>query len=120
MRKRRLSLIILMPFILILWGSQALSLEKETHRAINEVIANKTINGFSLNNYLINQLGFKEGINEKLSKNAEEKRVFEWLGEGGVKEDEPDGLIRTFLNKGRSNNHFHNPLRLWNEAGLDN
>ncbi len=118
MKNKKISLIILFITTMI-WASQSFPLEKITHQAINKNIANRTINGFSLNNYLINDLGFKEGIKEKLRIGSEEKEIFRWIGDGGQKEDEPDGLIRTVLNRGRSNNHFHNPLETWDQAGLD-
>ena len=53
MIERKISLIILISFLSILWASQVLSLEKETHQALNENIANRTINSFSLNDYLV-------------------------------------------------------------------
>ena len=47
-----------------------------------------------------------------------------WVGEGGVKEDDPDsfaGYLSSVVGEGRSNNHFHNPLRgpLLTNCGLD-
>jgi hypothetical protein len=92
----------------------AYGLDKPTHYALNEDIAKRTINGFSLDDYIRNQLGFPNGINEEIHGT----KILKWLGDGGQKEDEPDGLIRTVLNRGRSNNHFHNPLLTWDSAGL--
>jgi hypothetical protein len=111
--------------ILLLWTSQGHPYAKKTHKAINENIADRTINGFSLNKYLISNLGFKAGAKEPLYgysgiyKSNVNQRVIEWLGEGGVLEDEPEQIWRLVLNMARNNNHFHNPLKTWERAGLD-
>ena len=80
---------------------------------------------FSLNRYLMNNLGFKGGSEDlyldilvNINKKGHQ-RIWQWLGEGGWDEDEPDGLAMTIGGSGRSNNHFHNPLQEdWEEAGL--
>lgn len=82
------------------------ALEKVTHYAVNEHIAKNTIQGFSLKEYVTEELGFQDDI-ETLFNN---KEVWEWLAYGGRKEDEP------FL--ARSFRHFHNPLKSWDTAGL--
>ncbi len=109
---------------------------KETHKEFNEKAAKMTINGFSLNDYLLNQLGFASGFNEPIYGYSEmenkdiEQRVFQWIGEGGQTEDMPprDGgsardyrnVLLTYLrNNGRAQNHFHNPLLNWDNAGLN-
>ncbi len=79
--------------------------EKDTHKAINEYISQNIIQGFSLDQYLMDQLGFQKGKDEVFNN----KKVFEWLGYGGEKEDEPWY---------RSLRHFHNPLESWDKAGL--
>lgn len=131
MRNKRVILFI--TFLIILtWISQSFSLSKPTHEAINQYIAQNTVNDFSLNTYLKNNLGFNAGEEEPLigvdSKGIEtEKRVFEWFGYGGIQEDIPpekafslSGAITFLSNNGRANNHFHNPLITdWNNAGLN-
>jgi len=112
--------------IIFVWFSQGISLEKPTHEVINQNIAQRTINGFSLDNYLRKTLGFSSGVaelswgNSEKSKSLIEQEIWRWIGDGGISEDEPDGLLRTVFNKGRSNNHFHNPLKPdWSKSGLD-
>lgn len=95
--------------LILLLYSLTYSLEKPTHLAINEEIATRNINGFSLDTYLINQIGFSKGIKEEFLKDSDKKTVLQWLGYGGIKEDEP--LWRSFR-------HFHNPLETWDRAGL--
>jgi hypothetical protein len=56
---KKLSLIVLMIILLPL---EAYSLTEQTHLTINEEIAKTVVNEFSLDTYLINQLGFSKGI----------------------------------------------------------
>lgn len=124
MRNRRL--LFTLTFLIILgWSAKSFSLKEDTHRTINEYIAENTVNGFSLNSYLMSNLGFKKGFNEILKGPDADgrgtyKEVSKWLGYGGEQEDRPGSILDYALNKqSRSNNHFHNPLKPWNEAGLN-
>ena len=118
MKNKKVFRIILMFFLWITWASQGFSFAKPTHRAINQNIAQRNIKKFSLNDYLMSELGFKKGVDEILRIDSNEKEVWWWLGEGGYKEDEPEGLLRYPTNTARNNRHFHNPLKDWDKAGL--
>ena len=83
----------------------AIALEKESHRFLNEKIIEQ--NKESLSAYLNSNLGFSDGIKQIL--NGQE--VIAWFREGGRKEDEP-AYSRSF-------NHFHDPLQPWYIAGFD-
>jgi hypothetical protein len=98
------------------------ALSVETHEAINESIASNKLNGFSMSEYLNNNLGFTKGKDEPITKQtiqttagsitgtttvAETKEVYKWLIEGGRYEDKPPETF-PYL---RSINHFHNPLK---------
>lgn len=122
----------LIPIIAILmslnWSSQGLSLVEETHQTINEYIAQSVINGFSLDVYLINQVGLANGIKEELNGSDaaggnKKKQVLWWLGHGGFQEDRPGSIVDYLPLVGqptRSVNHFHNPVGgLWEYSGLD-
>ena len=100
-RKFYLVTVIIQVFIFIFFAN-GYALAPQTHKKINNYIAIKTLNQFSLNQYLENQLGFQNGIETSLIS----KEVPEWLGEGGVKEDLPHWYMPYI----RSVNHFHNPL----------
>ncbi|MEW6419991.1 MAG: hypothetical protein AB1480_18060 [Nitrospirota bacterium] len=126
MRDKRLFVLIVTIFIPIMWFSESFSLEKETHEAINQEIAKRTIDGFSLNGYLKTNLGFEGGSEEPVYGYSGKKRqyvtqeIWRWLGEGGWMEDEPSDLLTLYANKARNNNHFHNPLQAsWENAGLN-
>jgi hypothetical protein len=82
------------------------ALDVKTHEAMIEYISNQMINGFSLDNYLMNQLGFQEGVAEFL-KFKESKPISKWLSQGGITEDKPPGLNIPYR---RSTNHFHDPI----------
>jgi hypothetical protein len=73
----------------------------ETHRAINEGAIFRS----SLSDYLTEVLGLKEGIAATFN----QRDVQGWIREGGAFEDQP--VTRTA-------NHFHYPLRRWDEALL--
>ena len=124
MKNRKLLPYISIVFIVVAWISQGLTFEKIMHEAINGDVAQRTINEFSLDNYLMNHLGFKAGVQEPLYGYSEiikkevTKEVWRWVGEGGIKEDEPEGLLRYPTNTARNNRHFHNPLESWDNAGL--
>jgi hypothetical protein len=81
------------------------ALMEPTHASVNRHIANNTVMGFSLNQYLLQELKWNSGIETDLG----EKKVWEWLEEGGKLEDSP--ILRSF-------NHFHDPTRTWDVAGL--
>lgn len=83
----------------------AFSLETDTHKKINEYIATNSLNGFSLDTYLKNQLGFTNGIKEEF-KSDKTRKVWEWVQVGGEYEDIP----KWYLPYIRSLNHFHNPI----------
>ncbi len=92
---------ILATIIASFYVPQALSLGVDTHRAINEHIAQELY----LDNYLKNQLGMHLGVKTKF--NAQQ--IFKLVGDGGAYEDA--GV--------RSLNHFHNPLKNKGILGQD-
>jgi len=122
MRSKKASLyfFILMIFMIGIWTTQSYSLNENTHRAINEEVAQRVIDGFSLDSYLKSHLGFKSGIEDEFLKDSDKKTVLQWLGEGGFQEDRPGSKIDYILGRPtRSVNHFHNPLLPWDQSGLD-
>ncbi len=65
--------------------------------------------------YLRN-LGFDKGWKEELKWN-ETKTIKEWIAKGAELEDEGSDWD-AIIGRARYVNHFHNPTRLWNVAGL--
>ena len=111
-RMRKLYRAILLFFAFSLpFFSLAFALETDTHEEINEFITTNTLDGFSLDTYLQNQLGFENGIDKEFEGNwfwfiTATKPVWRWIEIGGKYEDKPP-LTLPYL---RSVNHFHNPL----------
>lgn len=109
-----LSNIFIVSIIIFIFSLNSYALEKKSHTAINEYIAENTINSFSFDQYLRDQLGFKEGIDTIIKQFEAQKidnkppTIFNWLGYGGKKEDIP--VSRSFR-------HYHNPLETWDKAG---
>jgi len=85
--------------------SDSHALNEPTHEVINEFIARNTLMDFSLNQYLQESLYWNLGVNDDLGG----KKVWEWLREGRTQEDWP--VFRSF-------NHYHDPTRAWDVAGL--
>ncbi len=100
--KRIVLKIILIPFLIFQSYQFSFALNTDTHEDINEYIARNTLNGFSLENYLKDKLGFEKGITTKF----DSLEIWQRLREGGKKEDKPP-WYPPYL---RSVNHFHNPL----------
>jgi hypothetical protein len=102
--------------ILFIFIHISFALETETHKAINNYVAQRSLNGFSLNDYLKTALGIQSGTEDYFRKDGLDQEAFKWLGDGGVYEDNPPDFL-PFL---RSLNHFHNPIddsgfsALWN------
>jgi hypothetical protein len=110
MKKIGISVVmVLLHFCLVAYG-----FEKPTHMAINIDIATRGFNNFLLDSYLRDQLGLSKGVKEEFNG----KQTIIWVGEGGIKEDEPEGIPRQIVGKARNQNHFHNPLKPWDQAGL--
>jgi hypothetical protein len=104
MRKLYIIIFLLFAFCLLNF-SLLFALETDTHENINEFIVRNTLNGFSLDDYLRDQLGFSEGYDEKF-KLKRTMKVLDWIKIGGKLEDKPPGCIPYW----RSLRHFHNPL----------
>ena len=111
MKRRLLLKISGLIFLFLQLHSQSFGLEKETHKYLNQYIAQNSINNFSLDQYLKNQLGIKTGVLTPLKSDEDSKRIWDWVRMGGQYEDEPG--------YSRSCNHFHDPLvEPWTNAGL--
>lgn len=127
--KRLLITVIIVFGAVFMTMATSFALNTPTHKLINTYVAKTPLNGFSLGSYLIGQLGFQGGITSFFNN----KTVQDWLGAGGVYEDEPPLFPLSqyaFPYIGRSKNHFHNPLNkqgytgawrsLWGVFGLEN
>ena len=87
---------------------------KITHMQLSEYAADNSVLDKSQGDYLRN-LGFVGSLAARV-KWGEEKSIKKWLTEGARLED-AGGKIDALTGKARFNNHFHNPLKPWDEAG---
>ena len=90
--------------------SMCLALDVETHRGLNKSISRNTINGFSLNRQLLDNLGFSSGVETEFKNST----VWELIRDGGRYEDKPEWTMPYV----RSANHFHDPLVPLDDAGF--
>lgn len=111
MKFLKTNILLLSVFIALSFSKTVLSYNVETHKFINEVVAETILpNGFTLNDYLVNQLDLKNGIKEKFSN----KEIKFWISDGGRFEDKPpigmNPLSWFQFMYLRSINHFHDPI----------
>jgi len=101
----------------IVFSKNALSWnEKVTHPDLSKYAAQNSVLSNAKGGYLKN-IGFKEGLGEYLKWGMDEKTIEQWLLKGAELEDEGSNWQR-FTGAARYTNHFHNPLKPWNTAGL--
>ena len=100
MRGSRPFLVVAATACFLLMASSAHALNQSTHEIINRSASNQ----FSFNGYLQNHVGFLRGLAESIRLQT----VIDWIGEGGIREDDWLGSL----------NHFHDPLREFDSSGL--
>lgn len=110
-----LSVSLLTAFAVECWGYGVAE-----HKTINEWILDNSVGGFDFNKYLKKNLRMCGGMNDK---NLRYANLLDWLmiisyrspreliAKGGVEEDKPE--LRCLR-------HFHDPLKSWDRAGLNN
>lgn len=110
-------------FFLLLLALQATSSlawdDDNTHPDISEKAAEHSVLNSSRGNYLKN-LGFSNSIDDAFDLNGNQWKVRDWLKYGAKQEDESKHFGKIEIEPiGRFYNHFHNPLKPWDDAGLD-
>ncbi len=88
-----------------------------THKDLSEYAANSSVLASDKGNYLTN-VGFSEGLEKKLIWEGKKQSITKWLREGGDLEDAGSNLD-AIKGVARFNNHFHNPQKPWESAGLN-
>src|SRR4030042_3210030 len=113
---RKILLVLIGVVIICHFHSLALSWDNEkTHQDLSEVASYKSIIGTT--NYLKN-IGLKEGLLHLLKLSAKQQEIYKWIREGVFLED-AGNIVDLSLGRARSYNHFHNPLKPWDIAGLN-
>jgi Tol biopolymer transport system component len=116
MKKTHISLTVFILFGFV-FNSIALSWDDDvTHKDLSEYAAGSSVLDKNKGDYLKN-FGFVDALDTQV-KWGEEKSIKKWLQEGAYREDKQD-LLFPLSGTSRSLNHFHNPLKDWSQAGLD-
>ena len=86
----------------------------EVHSKINEA----AVNSSQLDFVLKNQLSISGGTDYLIETNRKTKKIWQWIAYGSEAED--FGWLGKYdIPRSRAFNHFHDPLKTWDEAGLD-
>ena len=93
--------ITILTSVLVLHGGYVHPFEVSTHRELSQ----RAVRSSNLDNILKTQLNVLRGIENDI---FNDNTVIDWIEDGSEREDD----------SGRFFNHFHNPLRRWDEAGL--
>ncbi len=104
--KQRVGVCLLLSGV-CLASSQAFALGVETHRTIN-VYAAGIVGLWNFDSYLHHGLALARGRLTSLRRGRQQLTVEQWLGEGGIREDDHV----------RFTHHFHDPLQPLDRAGL--
>jgi hypothetical protein len=89
-----------------------------THKDFSKYAAESSMLSKEKGNYLKN-LGLNKGLDdEKLEWSGKKLSIKDWLAKGAELED-AGNIAQLAVGYGRSFNHFHNPLKPWENAGLD-
>ena len=112
-----MSLIVLFGFIfcsnISAWN------EKVTHKELSEYAAESSSLSKVKGDYLKN-LGINNNLDEYLIWGNNRKKIRDWLQTGAEREDaSSSGFPAWPGSTTRSFNHFHNPLKEWSQAGLN-
>ena len=118
MNRRIYVIAVFLLFACFAFNERAVSWEGDpTHKDITEYAAKNSVLSVTNGDYLKN-IGFEKGLEEPLEWGDKSELVKEWLAIGSALED-AGSIWEIIIGKGRSENHFHNPLKEWGSTGLD-
>ncbi|MDO8283343.1 MAG: hypothetical protein Q7U10_12110 [Thermodesulfovibrionia bacterium] len=100
-------------FFAISLNHKAFAWNEETHKNLSQDAVENSILQLSQGDYM-SKLGYENGLNEKFSWNNKSQSILLWVREGAQLED-----ADAIFGKARYVNHFHNPTKEWNSAGLN-
>ncbi len=116
---KRVIFIVLILFVLFtcVLKRNALSWDQSTHMKLSKYAADNSvlrncIDETDMNCDYLKSIGFDKGLEEELKWDVVRKTA-KWFEEGANLEDAADIPLDLLENKGRFNNHFHNPLAPW-------
>lgn len=111
--KNKLAIILTFIISLLLVSNPSRAYDPKVHNRICET----AVNSSGLDSVL-KAVGIEEGIGAQITKDNNTQEVWKWIAYGGEREDDgkkgPNDFKRT-----RAFNHFHDPTKDWELAGLD-
>lgn len=107
---------IFIAYIAITLNQQALAWNEVTHMTFSQFAAKYSILEVTNGNYMI-KLGYQYGLNEKILWKNNIQEIIKWILDGALLEDAGSDWD-AIRGSARFNNHFHNPLKPWDSAGL--
>ncbi len=116
--------IFLFLFIFLSYEKASSWEDKKTHTLISEYAADSsTLRACSDSteencDYLKN-VGIDNGLFERLKWGETQMFIKDWIKKGAELEDKIDWGFLALYGQMRASNHFHNPLKPWENAGLD-
>lgn len=116
MKISKILYVIVTGFFAISLNQKVFAWNEETHKNLSQYAAENSILELSQSNYM-SKLGYENGINEKFLWNNKMQEIFKWIRDGAFFED-AGSKWDAIIGKARFNNHFHNPLKPWDSAGL--
>ncbi len=118
MNKKMFVSLTLFIFFSCVFYSHILAWDNEvTHKDLSEYSAEDSMLNKNNGDYLKN-IGFSNNLDDYLTLEGNKKKIREWLRQGAELED-AGSILQMAGGYGRSFNHFHNPLKTWENAGLD-
>jgi hypothetical protein len=106
----------LISFVILFLYSPSLAWDNEkTHKDLSFQASGSSSLGTAA---ILEKLGLKGALKQALKLEGKTKQIVEWLQEGAYLEDAGSNTDYVF-GTARSFNHFHNPLKLWGSAGLN-
>ncbi|MBA2883203.1 hypothetical protein HNR65_003565 [Desulfosalsimonas propionicica] len=122
MKKLSFLFILVLAIYIILPSPFAFGWAVDNHADISEEAARHSVLGEGYGDFVKTGVGLRNGLDENLEhNNKEEKSVINWLKHGAKNEDAKcgeDSDVSCQYYWGRFNHHFHNPLKIWDNAGL--
>lgn len=93
------------PLYICAWNAD------KTHNDVSEIAAEKSVISGTFGDYL-KRLGFNKSTEEEFKLGSETRSVKKWIRQGSIDEDSGSAF------NGRFYNHFHDPTKAWDVAGL--
>ncbi len=119
MKRNIFGALILFLLLSVVFTDYAFPWAEATHGYLSEYASESSVLNKNKDNYLKN-LGFENGLEEYFQLGNVRNKIRDWLSAGAHLEDASSfGFPVVPYSTTRSFNHFHDPLKSWGQAGLN-